>query len=50
MKRETRPKVGGLNFRPAKDYAAHGVVARGFGLVFSSQVRVRIAGCGIIGS
>ena len=47
VERETRLKVGGQNFRPAKGCAAHGGVARGLGLLFQSPIGVRAACCGI---
>ena len=47
MGRETRQKVGGQGFRPAKGYLAHGGVARGLGLLSPIPVGVRIGRCGI---
>ena len=47
MRKETRPKVGGQSFPPAKDYVAHGGAARGLGLLFPSPAGERIARCGI---
>ena len=45
--RETRQKIGWQNVRMAKDYIAHGDVARGLGLSCPSPVGVKIEGCGI---
>ena len=47
MGMETRPKVGWQNVRPAKGNVAHGIVARGLGLLCPNPIGVRITCCRI---